>query len=321
MNKCNKILTLLIAAITIGYFFLGREKVIISDLEWNCEALKCDLSFIVANRSLNNQQGEVIIRAYTNGKAQGRVIWEKALTVGVAPFERKRVKEKFMALTIDIVTLFPNFFKSPLHESLLKKAQERGLVKVRTHNLRDWTHDRRRTADDKPFGGGAGMVMKPEPIFACVEEIGRKAWTVLLDPQGEPMSQKLAQKLAKKKRLVLIAGHYEGVDQRVKDHLIDQEISVGDFITMGGEAPALCLIEAIVRLVPGVLGNAESIKHESFQSGILECPHYTRPREYRGWKVPEALVSGDHKELNAWRKKMAEQITKKKRPDLNKGKA
>ncbi|MFH1208880.1 MAG: tRNA (guanosine(37)-N1)-methyltransferase TrmD [Candidatus Omnitrophota bacterium] len=221
-----------------------------------------------------------------------------------------------MVLTIDLVTLFPGFFKSPLKESLLEKAQTKGLVKIRTHDLRDWTHDRHKTADDKPFGGGAGMVMKPEPIFECVEAISQGAWVVLLDPQGEPMSQALAAKLAKKKHLVLIAGHYEGVDQRVKDHLIDQEISVGNFITMGGEAPALCLIEAVTRLMPGVLGNVESIKHESFQTEMLEHPHYTRPREYRGWKVPNVLVSGDHKELEGWRKKTAEQVTRRKRPDL-----
>lgn len=221
-----------------------------------------------------------------------------------------------MTLRIDVVTLFPGFFESPLNESLLKKAQTKGLVEVRARNLRDWTHDRHKTADDKPFGGGAGMVMKPEPIFECVEAIGKGAWVVLLDPQGEPMSQELAAKLAKKKHLVLIAGHYEGVDQRVKDHLVDQEISVGDFITMGGEAPALCLIEAVARLVPGVLGNEESIKHESFQTGMLEHPHYTRPREYRGWKVPEVLLSGAHKELETWRKKTAGQVTRQKRPDL-----
>ena len=221
-----------------------------------------------------------------------------------------------MALLIDIVTLFPGFFKSPLEESLLEKARAKGLVKIRAHDLRDWAHDRHKTADDKPFGGGAGMVMKPEPIFECVEALGGKPWVVLLDPQGEPMSQSLASKLAKKKHLVLIAGHYEGVDQRVKDHLVDQEISVGDFITMGGEAPALCLIEAVTRLLPGVLGNEESIKHESFQTGMLEHPQYTRPREFRGWKVPDVLVSGHHQELEAWRKKTAEQVTRKKRPDL-----
>ncbi|HOW87104.1 MAG TPA: tRNA (guanosine(37)-N1)-methyltransferase TrmD [Candidatus Omnitrophota bacterium] len=221
-----------------------------------------------------------------------------------------------MALAIDIVTLFPGFFKSPLEESLLEKAQAKGLVRIRTHNLRGWTHDRHKTADDKPFGGGAGMVMKPEPIFECVEEVGKKAWVILLDPQGEPMSQTLAAKLARKKHLVLIAGHYEGVDQRVKDHLADQEISVGDFITMGGEAPALCLIESIVRLIPGVLGNKESVRHESFQSGKLEHPHYTRPREYRGWKVPEVLCSGDHQQVALWRHHEAERATRRKRPDL-----
>ncbi|HNX69186.1 MAG TPA: tRNA (guanosine(37)-N1)-methyltransferase TrmD [Candidatus Omnitrophota bacterium] len=221
-----------------------------------------------------------------------------------------------MALRIDLVTLFPRFFESPLGESLLKKAQDKGLVKIGVNDLRDWAHDRHKTADDKPFGGGAGMVMKPEPLFECVEKIGKKAWVVLLDPQGEPMSQPLARKLAKKKHLVLIAGHYEGVDQRVKDHLVDQEISAGDFITMGGEAPALCLIEAVVRLVPGVLGNAESLSHESFETGMLEYPHYTRPREYRGWEVPEVLTSGDHKKVNEWRRKEAEKVTRRKRPDL-----
>lgn len=221
-----------------------------------------------------------------------------------------------MKITMDIVTLFPDFFKSPLQTSLLKKAQDKGLLKLEVHNLRQWTHDRHKTADDKPFGGGAGMVMKPEPLFECVEAVGKGAWVVLLDPQGEPMSQKLAQKLAKKKHLVLIAGHYEGVDQRVKDHLIDQEISIGDFITMGGEAPALCLIEALARLIPGVLGNKESLQHESFQTGVLEYPHYTRPREYRGWKVPGILISGDHKEVDLWRRKAAEQVTHQKRPDL-----
>lgn len=225
-----------------------------------------------------------------------------------------------MALNIDIVTLFPRFFESPLGESLLKKAQDKGLVRIRVHNLRDWTHDRHKTSDDKPFGGGAGMVLKPEPIFECIEEIGKKAWVVLLDPQGEPLTQPLVKKLVKKKHLIFIAGHYEGVDQRVKDHLIDQEISIGDFITMGGEAPALCLIEAVARWVPGVLGNTGSLNHESFENGILEYPQYTRPRIYRGWKVPEVLVSGDHEKVKAWRHKTAGQVTRQKRPDLLKRK-
>lgn len=221
-----------------------------------------------------------------------------------------------MPHTIDIVTLFPGFFQGPLQESLLAKAQQRGLVKVRVHNLRDWTRDRHKTADDKPFGGGAGMVMKPEPVFECVEAIREKGWVILLDPQGEPLTQKLTKRLARRRHLILIAGHYEGVDNRVREHLADQEISMGDFITMGGEAPALCLIEAVVRLIPGVLGNCESLKHESFVSDLLEYPQYTRPREFRGWKVPEVLVSGDHAEVRTWREKMAKEITREKRPDL-----
>lgn len=168
------------------------------------------------------------------------------------------------------------------------------------------------------------MVMKPEPIFECVESLrkknGKTAWVVLLDPGGEPLTQKIAARLARRKRLVLIAGHYEGVDHRVREHLIDQEISVGDFITTGGEAPALCLVEAVTRLVPGVLGNPESLKHESFESGGLEYPQYTRPREFRGWKVPEVLVRGNHREVEKWRREEAGRLTKQKRPDLFKEK-
>lgn len=230
-----------------------------------------------------------------------------------------------MALEIDVVTLFPKFFKGPLDESLIKKAQAKELVKLRVHNLRDYTHDRHKTADDKPFGGGPGMVMKPEPIFECVEAVrrekilpgGRRGWVVLLDPQGEPLNQKRAKRLAGRGQLILICGHYEGVDQRVKDHLVDQEISAGDFITMGGEAPALCLIEAVMRFVPGVLGNQESLSEETFEEG-LEYPQYTRPREFRSWKVPDVLASGHHGEVLKWRKKVAGEMTKKKRPDLGK---
>lgn len=224
-----------------------------------------------------------------------------------------------MPLEIDIITIFPKFFKGPLEESLIQKAQQKKLVKLRVHNLRDYTQDRHKTVDDKPFGGGPGMVMKPEPIFECVEKIRNeagKAWVVMLDPQGDQLTQPVAKKLAKKNHLVLICGHYEGIDQRVKDHLVDQEISAGDFITMGGEAPALCLIEAVMRLVPGVIGNQESLAEESFEEG-LEYPHYTRPREYRGWKVPEVLVSGNHQEVKKWRRKMAQENTRTKRPDLH----
>ena len=200
-----------------------------------------------------------------------------------------------MSLEIDAVSLFPAFFKGPLQESILKRAQKKGCVNIRIHNLRDYTHDRHKTADDRPFGGGAGMLMKPEPIFECVEAIGGKPWVILLGPHGKPLTQKRVEQLARKKHLVLIAGHYEGIDHRVREHLVDEEISIGDFVTMGGEAPALCVIEAVARLVPGVLGNRESLKHESFQSGRLEYPQYTRPREYRKWKVPDVLVSGHHR--------------------------
>lgn len=226
-------------------------------------------------------------------------------------------------LDIDVVTIFPDFFKGPLDESLIKKAQEKDLIRVQVHDLRDYTHDRHNTVDDKPFGGGPGMVMKPEPIFECVEKIrakalpaGRQGWVILMDPQGEPLTQKLAKKLAGKKHLVLICGHYEGVDQRVKDHLVDQEISVGDFITMGGEAPALCLLESVTRLIPGAIGNKESLAEETFEEG-LEYPQYTRPRIYRGWKVPDVLASGHHAEIKKWRRETAREVTRKKRPDLS----
>lgn len=231
-----------------------------------------------------------------------------------------------MSLQFDIVTLFPDFFKSPLGESILKRAQHEGKVKIVIHNLRDYTHDRHKTADDKPFGGGAGMLMKPEPLFECIEAIqkekerGRsrplKGHVVLLGPHGEPFSQKLAMRLAKQKRIILIAGHYEGVDHRVREHLVDQEISIGDFVTMGGEAPSLCVIEAVTRLIPGVLGNHESLQSESFQSGQLEYPQYTRPRNFRGWQVPDVLVSGNHREVAKWRKEASHKITRERRDDL-----
>lgn len=220
-----------------------------------------------------------------------------------------------MALEIDVITLFPQFFKGPLDESLMRKAQERGHVKIRVHNLRDYTHDRHKTADDKPFGGGPGMVMKPEPIFECVEKVRGKGWVVLLDPHGDSLNPVRVRELAAKKHLVLICGHYEGVDQRVKDHLADQMISVGDFITMGGEAPAVCVMEAVMRFVPGVLGNEASVVEESFESG-LEYPQYTRPRDFRGWKVPDILMSGNHQEVARWRAESARRLTQKKRPDL-----
>ena len=232
-----------------------------------------------------------------------------------------------MRLQFDLVTLFPEFFSSPLEQSILRRAQRKQIVRVLVHNLRHYTHDRHKTADDKPFGGGAGMLMKPEPLFECIEAIQKKrvdpqgpkpakGWVVLLDPHGEPLTQKLANRLARRKRLIIIAGHYEGVDHRVREHLIDQEISIGDFITMGGEAPALCLIEAVTRLLPGVLGNEGSLTEESFEAGKLEYPQYTRPRNFRGWQVPDVLVSGNHAEVARWRRKSALKLTREKRSDL-----
>lgn len=217
---------------------------------------------------------------------------------------------------IDIVTLFPEFFDSPLKQSLLKRAQADGLIKVRVHNLRDWARDKHQTVDDAPFGGGPGMVFKVEPMYECLNEIGSGSWKILLDAHGELLSPKLAEALAKKKKIILIAGHYEGMDYRIKEHLVDQMISVGDFITMGGEAPALCLIEALTRFIPGVLGNEESVVNESFNGGLLEYPQYTRPREFNGWEVPKILFSGNHAEVEKWRNETALQLTQKNRPDL-----
>ncbi|HRK62712.1 MAG TPA: tRNA (guanosine(37)-N1)-methyltransferase TrmD [Candidatus Omnitrophota bacterium] len=219
-------------------------------------------------------------------------------------------------LEIDIVTLFPDFFDSPLKQSLLKRAQKDGLIKVRVHNLRDWAKDKHQTVDDSPFGGGPGMVFKIEPMHACLNEVGVGSWKILMDAHGEPLSPELAKGLAGKKKIVLIAGHYEGMDYRIKENLVDQMISVGDFITMGGEAPALCLIEALTRFVPGVLGNEESLEAESFGGGLLEYPQYTRPREYNGWEVPEILFSGNHSEIKKWRDAVAMELTRKHRPDL-----
>ncbi len=221
-----------------------------------------------------------------------------------------------MAFEIDIVTLFPDFFESPLKQSLLKRAQKDGLLKVRVHNLRDWAKDKHQTVDDSPFGGGPGMVFKVEPMHACLNEIGKDSWKILMDAHGQPLSPKLAKELSVKKKIVLIAGHYGGMDYRIKEHLVDQMVSVGDYITMGGESPALCLIEAVTRFVPGVLGNEESLESESFGEGMLEYPQYTRPREYNGWEVPEILFSGNHAEIKKWREKTAIQLTQKHRPDL-----
>lgn len=226
-------------------------------------------------------------------------------------------------MRLDVITLFPEFFHSPFSHSLLKLAESRRKVEFHLHNPRDFTADRHRTVDEKPFGGGAGMVLKPDPIFRCVKAIAAGGFVILLTPRGQPLTQELAHQLSKKKHLILIAGHYEGIDERVSEHLADQEVSVGDFVTMGGEAPALCLIESVVRLIPGVLGNPESLTEESFslsrngQGGKrLEFPQYTRPRVFRGWKVPSVLLSGNHRAIAEWRKKKASLVTRQNRPDL-----
>ena len=226
-------------------------------------------------------------------------------------------------MRIDIVTIFPDFFKWPLSHSLLKRARAEKKVHFFVHDLRDFTEDSHRTVDEKPFGGGAGMVLKPEPIFRCVESLPKKGYAILLSPRGRPLTQEIAARLSRKKHLVLILGHYEGVDERISEHLVDEEISVGDFITMGGEAPALCLIESVVRLLPGVLGNPESLKEESFfHSGNgtggdqLEFPQYTRPRDFRGWEVPAVLLSGNHQAIREWRNKTSLTVTQQNRPDL-----
>ncbi len=219
-------------------------------------------------------------------------------------------------MRIDILTLFPDMVKGPLEESILKRAQEKGLVKINVLDIRSFTHDKHRKADDAPYGGGVGMVLKPEPIFEAVESIKtREARIILLTPQGKRFDQGMAKELAKKKHLVFICGHYEGVDERIKGMVTD-EISIGDYVLTGGELAALVVIDALVRLIPGVLGKEESILCDSFYSGLLDYPHYTRPEEYRGMRVPEVLLSGDHERIARWRRKEALRRTLKRRPDL-----
>jgi len=219
-------------------------------------------------------------------------------------------------LRIDIITIFPEMFRGPFDVSILKKAQDRGFVEIKVHNLRDFTEDKHRTVDDYPYGGGSGMVMKPEPIFKAVRTLRKeKSEVILLSPSGDLFNQKIAEELSKKDHLILICGRYEGVDERVKE-IITREISIGDYVLTGGEIPAMVLVDAIVRLIPGVLGDPNSLKEESFQWGILEYPQYTHPREFEGMEVPEILLSGNHKEIRRWRRKEALRKTFLKRPDL-----
>ncbi len=219
-------------------------------------------------------------------------------------------------MIIDILTLFPKMFENILGESMLKIAQAKGLVEINLRNLRDWTSDAHKTADDKTFGGGPGMVMKIEPVWRAVKELcGATGKVILLTPQGKRFDQTTAKRLSKKEHLVLICGHYEGVDERIRE-LADEEVSIGDYVLTGGEIPALVMVDAITRLVPGVLGHSDSVHQESFENSLLEYPQYTRPAEFKGMKVPGVLLSGNHKKIERWRKEEALKRTLKRRPDL-----
>jgi tRNA (guanine37-N1)-methyltransferase len=219
---------------------------------------------------------------------------------------------------IDVLTLFPEMFEGIFDLSIMKRAIDRELVGIGLHNIRDYTHDKHHTADDYPYGGGAGMVLKPEPIFEAVESIDKKVGTpiILLSPQGRLFTQNVAQELSQHSRLILICGHYEGVDERVREHLATDEISIGDYVLSGGELAAMVVIESVFRLVPGVLGSEASPLDDSHVGGLLEYPHYTRPLQYRGWPVPEVLLSGNHAQIDSWRREQAIRRTLEQRPEL-----
>jgi tRNA (guanine37-N1)-methyltransferase len=240
---------------------------------------------------------------------------------------------------IDILTLFPDICRAPLGESIMKRAQENGIIDLRILNLRDWSTDKHHIVDDAPFGGGQGMVMKPEPIFAAVEELcGAKENTadtqrpalevqqskikngkpkvIMMSPAGRRFDQQMATELSRESHLVIICGHYEGIDHRVIEHLVDLEISIGDYVLTNGAIAAVVFVDAIVRLLPGVLGHEQSAVDDSFNDGLLEAPQYTRPAEFRGWKVPQVLVSGNHAEIAKWREEQAMKRTRENRPDL-----
>jgi tRNA (guanine37-N1)-methyltransferase len=220
-------------------------------------------------------------------------------------------------MKIDVLTLFPGMFEGPLDESIIKRAREAGRLDLAIHNLRDYAHDRHRTVDDRPFGGGPGMLLKPEPLFEAVEDLANEGTRViLLTPVGRPFSQAIARELAGLEHLLLVSGHYEGFDERVREQLADDELSIGDYVLTNGALPAMVVIDAVTRLLPGVLGDEDSAREESFSQGLLEYPQYTRPAEFRGMKVPEVLLSGNHAEIARWRAEQAERRTKERRPDL-----
>jgi len=224
-------------------------------------------------------------------------------------------------MRFQILTIFPDFFAGPFQHGVVAKAAEAGLIQIQIHDLRNWTHDRHRTVDDRPFGGGEGMLLKPAPIFDAVESIWPERTPdqrlVLLSAQGQRFDQEAARRLSQYKELFLICGRYEGVDERVAEHLADEELSIGDFVLSGGELAAALVVDCVSRLLPGVLGNEDSALQESFSDkGLLDCPQYTRPADFRGWKVPEVLLSGNHEEIRRWRRQVAREKTARNRPDL-----
>lgn len=223
-------------------------------------------------------------------------------------------------MRVDIITLFPSMFKGPFEESMIKRAREKEILEIYLHDLRSFTHDKHRTVDDTPFGGGGGMVIKPNPLFEAVEKIkqGLKPppWVILLSPQGIPFNQEKAKELANKENIILICGHYEGVDERVREHLIEEEISIGNYVLTGGELAAMVVVDVVARMLPGVLGCEESAEKDSFYKNFLDYPQYTRPASFRGWEVPKVLLSGNHQEIKKWRERKAIENTLKKRPDL-----
>lgn len=222
-------------------------------------------------------------------------------------------------IRFDVLSIFPEMFHSPLNFSLLKKAQEKGLIEIDLHDIRDWAEDKHNMTDDAPYGGGCGMVMKVEPVeraLAAVKRAEVQSLVLLMTPQGETFNQKIATRLAEEKHIIMICGRYEGVDERIREHLADREISIGDYILTGGELSALVVIDAVSRLIPGVLGNDASATTESFSQGLLEYPQYTRPADYKGWTVPDVLVSGNHAQIERWQRIEAIKRTWLRRPDL-----
>jgi tRNA (guanine37-N1)-methyltransferase len=223
-------------------------------------------------------------------------------------------------LSVDILTLFPSLCAGAFSESVLKKAQENRLIQIRCLNIRDWATDKHHVTDEPPYGGGPGMVMKPEPIFAAVESIRtEQSHVILMGPGGRRFTQAIAAELSRKEHLIFLCGHYEGIDHRVSEHLADEEISIGDYVLSNGAVAAAVVVDAIARLVPGVLGDGDSTVDESFSSGLLEYPQYTRPQEFRGWSVPEILLSGHHRAIREWREEQARLKTRERRPDLMEG--